>query len=452
MHYTEKLMWILDKAGEKYDTLEEQERLYAENREFVHSLGLKCDSVGWCDLDLANPGVDEIFGKISSFCAENGWRGRCIYTRKFVGESDWYELVPGDFKDNTICGRIETVTESGEKLTIPIIKAFHEMSATPKSWGRNMYVPERFRNFCLEHDVQGLDFCWLRDRGKYQAEQYFEVFGTRSIPRMAVDFGIGRDPERLQAAGGMLPKIAAVFHELQMIDLPDCYLGSDLPDGGVVYAYIPATFSCSGRHQILIHRDVAKEMIAKKAVSPAALHPVPVAAEVPGGYTLAETSPVPRPRQDFVDAMLAEYEALKNTPRPLRQMTQKDALKILRLAKKERKDDFQKALPKAKRETLAGTAYEPLVPYYAVTNGGFLSDEYELLSHAAAVAENEEFYQTLAAEELTDKPRGVVIAKCADGDAILLCAGEVIRFSHEAPETNAQWPSLHQFIADAVDE
>ena len=452
MAYTEKLMWILDKAGEKYDTLEEQERLYAENREFVHSLGLKCDSVGWCDLDLANPGVDEIFGKISAFCAENGWRARCIYTRKFAGESDWYELAPGDFKDNTVCGRIETVTENGEKLTIPTIKAFHEMSAAPKAWGRNVCVPERFRDFCVENGIGGLDFCWLRDKGKYQAEQYFEVFGTRPIPRMAVDFGIGRDPARLQAAGGMLPKIAAVFHELQMIDLPDCYLGSDLPDGGVVYAYIPATFSCSGRHQILIHRDVAKEMIAKKAVSPAALHPVPVVAEVPGGYTLAETSPVPRPRQEFMDSMLAEYETLKNTPRPIRQMTEKDALKLLRLAKKERKDDFRKALPKAKREELAGTAYEPLVPYYAVTNGGFLSDEYELLSHAAAVAENEEFYQTLAAEELADKPRGVVIAKCADGDAILLCDGEVIRFSHEAPEVNGQWPSIHQFIADALNE
>ena len=58
----------------------------------------------------------------------------------------------------------------------------------------------------------------------------------------------------------------------------------------------------------------------------------------------------------------------------------------------------------------------------------------------------------LAAEELAEKPAGVVIGKCADGDVILLCAGEVIRFSHEAPETTAQWPSLHQFIVDAINE
>ena len=399
MEYTEKLMWILDKVGEKYDTLEEQERLYGENRAFVHALGLKCDSVGWCTMDLSHPKVDEIFEKISAFCAEYGWRARCIYTRQFVGESDWYELTPAYFKDNTICGRIETAGENGQKLYVPTIKAFQEMSTGPKSWGRNIYVPERFRDFCLRNGMEGLEFCWLRDRGKYQAEQYFEVFGTRRVTRMAVDFDI-KDKKNIQAAGGMLPKIAEVFHELQMIDLPDCYL----------------------------------------------------AGEVPGGYTLAETSPVPHPRQAFLDAMLAEYEALKNTPRPLRQMTEKDALKILRLAKKERKDDFRKALPKAKKEALADTAYAPLMPYYSVANGGFLSDEYQLLSCDEALAENEEFHRALAAEELADKPIGVVIGKCADGDAILLCGSDVIRFSHEAPETTAQWPSLHQFIVDAINE
>ena len=452
MRYSEKLMWILDKVGEKYDTLEEQESLYGENREFVHSLGLKCDSVGWCSMDLSLPKVEEIFEKISAFCAEKGWRARCIYTRQFAeAESDWYELVPTDFKDNTVCGRTETAGENGQKLYVPTIKAFQEMSTGPKSWGRNTYVPERFREFCLKNGIDGLDFCWLRDKGKYQAEQYFEVFGTRPIPRMAVDFDI-KDKKHIQAAGGMLPRVAAVFHELQMIDLPDCYLAEDLPESGIACAYIPATFSCSGRYQILIHRDAAKLMVEQKAVSPAALRPVPVVGEVPGGYILAATSPVPRPRQDFLDAMLAEYENLKNTSRPTRQMTEKDALKILRLAKKERKEDFQKALPKAKKEALADTAYAPLAPYYSVANGGFLSDEYRLLSFDEAVAENEEFHRALAAGELAEKPAGVVIGKCADGDAILLCGDEVIRFSHEAPETNAQWPSLPQFIVDAINE
>ena len=59
----------------------------------------------------------------------------------------------------------------------------------------------------------------------------------------------------------------------------------------------------------------------------------------------------------------------------------------------------------------------------------------------------------VAEELLTDKPVGVVIAVCADGDKVLLLRdGAVIRFSHEAPETVNRWPSLAQFIADAIQE
>ena len=76
--YFEELLWILDKPG---TTIHNQDEKFRENIEFVHSLDLKCDSVGWCKLDLANPKTDAIFAKISAFCKENGWRARCLYTR-----------------------------------------------------------------------------------------------------------------------------------------------------------------------------------------------------------------------------------------------------------------------------------------------------------------------------------------------------------------------------------
>ena len=51
MKYTETLDWILDKRGAKLG----DEAAYKENIDFVHSLGLKCDCVGWSKLDLASP-------------------------------------------------------------------------------------------------------------------------------------------------------------------------------------------------------------------------------------------------------------------------------------------------------------------------------------------------------------------------------------------------------------
>lgn len=88
--------------------------------------------------------------------------------------------------------------------------------------------------------------------------------------------------------------------------------------------------------------------------------------------------------------------------------------------------------------------------------GGYLkfqkSDEYELLPHAQAVIENNQFHTQLKTEELLEeRPDGIIIAKCPDGDSILLCKnGSVLRFSHEAPEITNQWPSLSHFIIDAI--
>lgn len=78
MKYREELHWILDKIGVKLG----DEAAYQENIAFVHSLGLKCDCVGWSRLDLASPRVEEILAAIRRFCRENGWRARGMYTRE----------------------------------------------------------------------------------------------------------------------------------------------------------------------------------------------------------------------------------------------------------------------------------------------------------------------------------------------------------------------------------
>lgn len=455
MNYTEKISWILD-APVRPKTLQEQEETFQKNIDFVHSLGLKCDSVGWSNLDLASPRTEEIFEKITSFCEENSWKARCVYTREYIDlETDWYELVFTHFKDSTESRIISLPTDSTEEVSSQEIRAFHEFSATPKTWYLNLYLPERFRDFCVQNGINALDFCWMRDKGKYEAEQYFHVFGKRLIPRMATNFEIDNgDTAKIAEAGGWLSKLPATFHTMQIINLPNCYLEEDLPENGIVYAYIPTSPSHNFRHNILVHRDLMEAMVQQKVLPASSFRPAPVFEKLPGGYTLHSTEPIPRPTAQYMAQMLAEYEKLKQTSRPVRMVSEKDALKLLRLAKKARKDEFQKALTKAKAQPLPDTDYAPMVPYYAVANGGFLSDEYELLSYDRAVTANEEFHKELDAEELlATKPQGVVIAKCPDGDAILLCNdGAVIRFSHEVPEVLDQWPTLAQFIADTAQE
>ena len=447
MKTVEILDWILDKDGESISNDEK----YRLNIEFVHSLGLKCDCVGWSTLDLHNPRADEILSAIDSFCKKNGWRARGIYTRSYTDfSSDWYELIPVTLKENTICECLEVESEDGGECDVLTVRAYHELRPSPKWWGRWVLVPERFRDSCIRNGITDVDFCWARDKGKYKSEQYFHIFGNLRIPQVAVDGRIGiEDKERIDALGGYLPRIAEVFGTLQIVNLQDCYLESQVPECDIAYAYFPRRTTPT----FLIHKRLAEKLLKEKAVSPSDLCPVVTVSDVPSGYILDKTFFVERPKREYCERSIIEYEKLKESDRPARLVSEKDALKLLRAAKKERKSDFGKALPKNAVADI-GDAYAPILPYYLVSNGGYLSDEYEFLSYDKATAENALFFEELCSEELIEeKPNGAVFAKCPDGDRILLCAdGAVIRFSHEAPAVTEEWNSLAQFVADAINE
>jgi hypothetical protein len=407
-------------------------------------------------LDLQNPRTDEILSAIDSFCKKNGWKARGIYTRKYADyTSDWYELIPTTFKDNTLCDSDEYESERGKTVEIYNLRAYHELRPSPKWWYESILVPERFRDACIRHNVTDVDFCWAKDKGKYQAEQYFHLYSNKQVLTIAEGRNLTiEDREKIDALGGYLPKIADVFYKLQLIDLQDSYIESDIPNCNIALAYCPKTFTYCGRNKFLIHKDFAQTLLQEKAISESDLTPAMIVKELPSGYTLSQTVMPDRPIASCLQKSIAEYEKLKNTERPLRMISEKDALKLLRIAKKERKEDFKKAVPKAKSDNLAQTRYAPVLPYYLIANGGYLSDEYELLPYDIATEENKLFAQELLTEELLDaKPDGIVIAKCPDGDKILLCTdGKVIRFSHEQPVAIEEWVSLAQFVADAINE
>ena len=452
MKIIETLDWILDNEDKSIANDDK----YRLNIEFVHSLGLKCDCVGWSKLDLQNPRADEILSAIDSFCKKNGWKARGIYTRTYADyTSDWYEIVPTVFKDNTLYDSYECESERGETVEIFNLRAYHELRPSPKWWYESILVPERFRDACVRHGITDVDFCWARDKGKYQAEQYFHLYCNKQIPTIAEGRNITiEDRDKIDALGGYLPKIADIFYKLQLIDLQECYIESDIPNCNISLAYCPKTFNYCGRNKFLIHKDFAQKLLQEKAISQSDLIPAVVVKELPSGYTLSHTVMPDRPIASCMQKSIAEYEKLKRTERPLRLISEKDAVKLLRLAKKERKEDFKKALPKAKFDGIAETSYAPVLPYYMIANGGYLSDEYELLPYDIATEENMLFTEELLTEELLEiKPDGIVIAKCPDGDKVLLCTdGKVIRFSHEEPVATEEWVSLAQFIADAINE
>ncbi|MBE6632510.1 MAG: SMI1/KNR4 family protein [Ruminococcaceae bacterium] len=451
MNMKEKILWILDKPG---TTMHDQEAVFHDNIAFVHSLGLKCDCVGWSKLDPKDERLPIFLEKISDFCAENGWRARCWYERTYdYADSEWYELVCDNFTDDTFFREGETADIEGHTLETFTVSAYRNTKISPKMWYEYIFLPERFRDYCIANGINGFDYCYVKDKGKYDAEQYFQVYGRNLIPRIGVDFELkDKSRDNIISAGGSLPALSKVFHTMQYVHLQDCYLRSDLPTASVAYAYIPRTNNCAGRHKILIHRALANELLKEKVLSKSSLRSAVVVDELPGGYILENTQHVRRPQKTFMDSTLCEYDKLKKVSRPVRAVTENEALKILRSAKRERKEDFSKAYPKAKIGSIAESKYARLSPYYLISDGGYLSDEYRFLSFANAVCENTAFLERMKGEELLlAKPQGIVIAVCANGDSVLLCEdGSVVRYSHEEPTVIEKWQNIPTFFADVL--
>ena len=446
MQYKETLLWILDKDC-KHARLNDQEEKFKANIDFVHALGLKCDCVGWCKITLDRPDIGDIFDKIEEFCRRESWGVRAWYEREFTGESDWFALKTTDFKDNATTGsRVRIPAADGGDICIWPIKAYADLSPGPRQNLETVAVPERFRQVCMERNIP-CDFFWLEDRGKWEGTQYFCILPTRAVPRAAVSGYVHRgvnSPEMFENLGGMLPKVMELCYDVWDVALPQVFLASDLPQTGIVCAYlskhgnlIPPT--------ILIHRDTAELLINEKALSWKQLSPVPVVEEFPAGYLVRETTPLRLPAEDYIAKGMAQFEELKKNPRPVRLVSKKDALRLLRAAKKDRKEDFTKGLTRLVSDS-------PLIPYWKVAGSGYLSDEYEFLSPDRSEARTAEFHASMAAEELLEvKPAGTVIAICPDGDNCLLTpAGTVERWRHEAPEITESWPALPQFFADAL--
>ena len=450
MNYKEHLTWILDKKNHRIN-----DDTYQENIDFVHSLGKKCDCVGWSELDMDEPDADEVLDKIEAFCKEQGWCARGWYERTYTDiESDWYELEPEDFKDNTIIDVFKIETETGKKICLDAISAFHEINIAPKEF-HNICVPDRFRRACINNGITDVDFCWVEDRGRYEAEQYFFIFPRKHIPRIAYDKNIDKNQKsRMQALGGYLPKIASIFYDLQHIGLQDCYLIDDMPSGGIVYVYCYSTDNFCGRHKILIHKDTVEMLINEKALSWSNLTPACIVDKCPEGYDLDKTDDAPRPLKEYIEKAFNEYEKLKAKCRPAYIVKEKDALKFLRKTKTERKEDFNKRLTKKASESIIDPIYSNILPFYLVSDGGILSDEYTFLSYTDSLKATTEFFEGLKKEELIEeKPEGIVIATCIDGDYVLFTKdGNVIRFSHETPDAICEWQNLAKFFVEAIND
>ena len=147
MRYTEKLLWILDENPAKRRGYNEEK--VRENIDFVHSLGLKCDCVGWCELDLGDSKTEEYLEKIAAFCKSKDLWARGWYTRTYADtQSSWYKLGTARIPEDSwsLC---EIPTADGESVKIlGSVKAYMLEPHSPKDWHRP--IPTRVKDALTE--------------------------------------------------------------------------------------------------------------------------------------------------------------------------------------------------------------------------------------------------------------------------------------------------------------
>lgn len=458
MPFTESLDWILDP---KDPDLRFSDEKIQENIAFVHSLGLKCDSVGWCTLrDLSAPDTDGILQKIAAFCQKNAFTARGFYTRTWVDpDSEWFELVGAEVSSEAIPGFFNVPDETGAPRQMYDVKAYLLPRNTPVDLLHDLLVPDSFRRAVLRNQIPSVQFCWMPDLGKFEAEQHFLFQPEHAIPFFACDQGLSdlsrsKMKRLFPSFGGKLPELPQLFSELT-VSLPTHFRASDLPSGGFAYAYSASPTERTYYH-LLVHRDTADLLLHERVITQKNLQPVPVLSEFPNGYPVLRTQRKATLPQETVNRFFTHYKELLRKDRPKRMIPEKETLRLLRRVKTARKEDFHPALSLSAVQALAETESPllPLFPYYRIANGGILSDEYTFLSADEASAETTEFQSLLRTEELLESvPESTVFAVCADGDRVSLQTdGRVLRFCHESPETELEWPSLAQFFAEAIEE
>ncbi len=486
MKIEERLSWIMDYKKDTYSYEEEvpdkcisrsewverswnkHEETVKKNIEFVHSLGLKCDSVGWCNLDLNRPDIDSLLEKINAFALKEGLYLRGNYGRRCSDfDSEWF-LLESIYLSNGEWNYVNVTDRNGNPLKIDEVYAYKVPKFIQVLWNNDLpHVNEDIRNCCLNHGFSGLDFYWIRDIGRYNALQFFGLIIENIVPEYACDRYLSYSDskgkayknndhsvgsplyKKYQALGGTLPKLSQIFYDLGF-NLPIQLPKNKMPETDFAYVYFRSGDYTT--NYALIKKRAADILLSEKVIRKEYLTPVILYDIEPEGYHIQTAETIRYPSEEVIKKLELDFDKLKNNPKPKRKVSEKDALKLFRNIKRLRPEDFKKQLVKKKLETLVTTSYELISSYYSVSDGGYLSDEYHFLSYSESLEEAKVYTVEIEKEELLiDRYTGIVIAKCADGDTVITCTdGSVKRISHETMDVCESWDTVAQFFFESL--
>lgn len=440
--FEEEFYWILDEPKWKTKPRRDEES-YCFNREFVKSFGLKSDCVGWCTLKGKNLNK-ELLEAIRQKADDEKMHIRGCYTLNVYkdAQSKWYRLLAKPGMD-------DYELDWGKTNCFLYFHAYKYKAPAVDLHG-HMVMREDLVRVMEQAGIAGYRKYWAPDRGRFKAKQYYQIFPDAVAEQYFGGWGYKekmpakKQIDKAKHLGPVSETIWEICDEVQMVHLPDSMSLRHLPEGDIAELH----------GHIIVSSRLRDIFLSQKVVSKSDFEAVPIFDNnfdnpPAGWFTQQITGREEEPTAEIVKRYEKEYAQFLKKDKPERKITEKLATAELRRYKRLEPEFFNKGLRGAKLDMLPS---ELLKPYYMITNGGALADEYQLCCAEELEELQQEYLEEQALEELCPMPEGALMfAVCSDGERIMLLPdGRVVRYAMGDPDFVEEWDNLHCFIYDVL--
>jgi len=474
----------------------------AYSQAFIHSLGLKVESGCWSTVLLSSPIFFDFVreAKARILNGEATFYGYNTVSQRLLEDDD----TPGEWYQYVASPSNEEIREPNGMKTCKAY-AVPATAHIASGGGYDQYVDEKVKALVEEHQLTGIAFEWVKDTGKYRSRQWYIP-----VPENPIGRGVDHpwfDPATLKGSASGQPEHPnwrtgvwdfyinqlkqnliiddpAYQELLQLYSLPQVresgetlkiitprrYLRSFLPTTDFAYNWKDVVVYniryCIDSRGLCFNRRVRDLLLTHRLINEDDLEMLQILDTVPvGTIVLDGDDDLPEPyltrqeRQQHAPILAAAWKRFLATEKPVRRISLRDALKLLRKEKSARKEDFSKGAGKAVLDKVLPPLPSGWLAVLALANGGAVNDECTLLPVEVIRTNTQELAAAVAAT-YDDYPYDhpvIVIGTAADGDWFALeDRGEstedamVFRITHEGFGIIYRWDSIALFISDML--
>lgn len=433
---------------------------YTKSISFMKSLGLKCDCVGWTTITLDSNEKFELLHKMREKADKENIKLRCShYMKEYIGQdSEWFCFTP---KISVKCddyewdeGDYDTCTIKGYKLPKQT-KVVNIAGLTG--------VSQSFVDACKELKLTGVDFMWVKDKGRFKAPAYYYILPEKTFLRYLNTYekihnkatsktnanykSFILNCRQIDSDGSHMEELATLFDNFEHPNLPEMIDKNNEPKTD--FAYLDEL--------VLIRKTAAEKLISKGVLAWHDLTPTLYFDNKKHSRLICTCS-----QNEYMPEFIKinhqqSFEKWKLKSYPPFNPKEKDALSLMRKVKKESPEYYNKALKKSILETLSNSPFALMMPYYKISNGCSINNEIDIFSYEDVAEETALFFSDLLTKEwlskdIPDLEDAIVFGIAANGDKLLLRKdSSVMRYNHEDPYLSETWDSLHAFFYDQIE-